>query len=121
MKNTAKLPTKFKKDLLKALRSGDYGRIRNQLHDGKNGYCCLGVACKVAGHTKNIKIYGGKDYPKKKLFRNVPSILCDSASSEIYENNKSSYNGRTVISILAGMNDSGKSFNKIADWIEKNL
>lgn len=41
--------TKAQKDLIAALRSGDYKQIRKRLHDGEDGYCCLGVACDVSG------------------------------------------------------------------------
>ena len=42
-----KLPKEFKEKWLSALRSGEYTQAREALWVG-NGYCCLGVACKVA-------------------------------------------------------------------------
>jgi hypothetical protein len=35
---------------LKALESGEYKQTHHRLHDGE-GYCCLGLACVVAGMT----------------------------------------------------------------------
>lgn len=40
--------TELQEKWLKALESGDYSQCKDKLHDG-GGYCCLGVACVVAG------------------------------------------------------------------------
>lgn len=40
---------------INALKSGEYEQCDGSLEDS-NGYCCLGVACKVA-EENNIEIY----------------------------------------------------------------
>lgn len=35
--------------LCAALRSGLWDQVKNGLHHGADGYCCLGVACDLAG------------------------------------------------------------------------
>lgn len=109
-----KLDPEFKKKWVEALRSGDYIQGQSQLHysDFKDGdeidtidkYCCLGVACKVLGYTdKQILNYG--NIPNS--FELVPSEL---------------KRGEDTQNTLVTMNDDeGKSFNEIADWIEKYL
>lgn len=46
------LPEDVREDMKKwidALESGEYDQAQEQLFDSNAGYCCLGVACKVAG------------------------------------------------------------------------
>ena len=104
-----KLPVKFKEKWVAALRSGKYKQDKDQglleTDDGK--FCCLGVACKVAGvgNKNNVLsqawIEGSKDF---KI--GVPKVL--KGNDELPTR-------------LAQMNDEGKSFKFIATWIEKNL
>jgi hypothetical protein len=99
-----KLPPAFKQKWIDALRSGKYKQGRSLLHDPvKSTYCCLGVACRVA-QTK-IKEYEGYIEGDKR----VPKILQGIETGSIPQ-------------ILAVRNDSGRwNFNRIANWIEKNL
>lgn len=102
MKTYPKLPKAFKKKWLTALRSGKYKQGRSSLKmKDENKYCCLGIACLVAGQ-KNI----GSDGFISMHNNLVPKIL-KSSDYVPYE--------------LANMNDSGHSFTKIANWIEKHL
>lgn len=112
-----KLPEDFKKKWLEALRSGEYKQGKASLRSFKQdpdskdfAYCCLGIACIVAGY-KPKEINGvyvdGAKYPR------VPSVL---------------YNGSTgTVSYRLGVMNDGeegvkpKSFAQIANWIEKNL
>ena len=109
-----KLPPKFKTKWLKALRSGEYEQGESDLFNKKtNTYCCLGVACNIAGHQKSLEIYE-ESYIDKMPARNVPAML-------------RGLNDDTAPSLLADMNDAtgsyGKrrSFKQIANWIERNL
>lgn len=43
-----KLPKEDRNAWLEALRSGEYKQGKNRLH-GNDGYCCLGVICKLKG------------------------------------------------------------------------
>lgn len=98
-----KLPKKFKEKWITALRSGEYKQCKHQLHNNW-GHCCLGVAEIVLGlKTEDNEgfILLGKKFPK--------------AITGTVNNN-------LVVATLAfEMNDSGKSFEEIADWIETNL
>ena len=119
MKTTyPKLPKIFKDKWLKALRGGEYKQGKTKLHsDGK--YCCLGVACRIAGaSTKRI---GYNALINNNLINvRVPNILkCESLRDSI------------IVSKLAHMNDGvsdngiskapTRSFKQIANWIESNL
>ena len=102
-----KLPKSFKKKWLKALRSGKYKQQdEGVLRTPENKYCCLGVAAHLVGCTW-ITGYG---YIEKRSgirgISKIPKILIG-------------YEG--IPDTLAQMNDSGKSFEQIADWIEINL
>ena len=110
-----KLPKEFKEKWLAALRSGEYKQGSGLLLDSSNNYCCLGVACIVAGyHTDQIV---GKCYAER-TFEELPEILRGAS----YDSN--------IVKTLANMNDGEserstplpkKSFSEIADYIEANL
>jgi hypothetical protein len=87
-----------------ALRSGKYEQGFSGLYTSGSRYCCLGVACVESGITGD-DLAGGtlSCYPK---VREWLSITTDVGYVE--ENN------------LAEINDSGTSFEKIANIIEKN-
>lgn len=103
-KITEKLPEDFKAKWIEALRSGQYKRGEGYLVEssleGKR-YCCLGVACVVAG-CKQARTDFIHEYNQV-----VPEIL----------------RGKNPITMkLVKMNDVRLwSFKKIASWIEKNL
>lgn len=106
MENENKLPEDFKKRWVAALRSGEYKQGKSNLYiDGK--YCCLGVACIVAGMTHDT-IDGDSLINNDIKFSIVPIVLHDSL-------------GDNIGLRLAIMNDNGKSFSEIADYIEENL
>ena len=105
-----KLPVKFKEKWLAALRSGKYKQGYGSLLTDYGEYCCLGVACKVAGVSdKNLKSLGEINTKKSSL--GVPKILLSVPNVM-----------KILINKLVFMNDDGeKSFIEIADWIDKNL
>lgn len=108
MKSLKSLPKNFKTKFLKALRSGEYPQGQDRLTDGVK-YCCLGVACEVAGVKKipkNYQFIPSAIADPKKQFKKVPQILKGDQS---------------VPRELAHLNDDGKSFKEIADYIEANL
>jgi hypothetical protein len=101
MNTENKLPEDFKQRWVAALRSGEYEQGKNELHrDDK--FCCLGVACVVAGYTSDqlLTEFIPKDFDK------VPVILVDEGD---------------IPTDLANMNDRGQPFSEIADYIEQNL
>lgn len=91
--NPFKLDSEQKTIWLNALRSGKYLQGKGQLQfEGINSYCCLGVFQEVC----SIENRDGCYLPHK--------VIPDSIQID-----------------LATMNDSGKSFEEIANYIEINL
>jgi hypothetical protein len=117
-----KLPKDFKKKWLKALRSGKYAqgtRCLKQIETIKDKkvatYCCLGVACHIAGASsitdKQVIQNGLLEHNGKKIksINKVPKLLHGIAGDN------------RIVNKLSYMNDNRVSFKKIADWIEKKL
>lgn len=107
-----KLPAKFKAKWLKALRGGEYEQCKGALYD--NGkFCCIGVECHLHGVSKTDlgfrKTMGGT----KDVFDRVPKYMDVIKQAENPSNSAQQF--------LIEMNDSGKSFKQIANWIERNL
>jgi hypothetical protein len=115
----------IKKAWVKALRSGEYKQGKNFLcmtDEGVDRYCCLGVLAdecldgewrefpeNAGDRTKLIWFYNdGRGVESSQFFNKILTSDLD-----IKEEN--------WMDILSDMNDSGKTFNEIADWIEKNL
>jgi hypothetical protein len=102
-----------KKLWLEALRSGNYEQTRFFLRD-KRGYCCLGVLCDL--------------HPDVDWSRSTPGVAFypfdeDEMDLGILPDKASSWSGLTdeQRNILMNMNDDGKSFEEIADYIENNI
>lgn len=122
-----KLPEKFKKDWVEALRSGKYAQVHqtlrgyftddegNELEDF--GYCCLGVACVVNRPEQELDL--GLDMPSEML---IDHEILDVFLQEVPKPNTVAGNDYEQLMFkLAAMNDGGKSFAEIADYIEENL
>lgn len=106
-----KLPVAFKKKWVKALLSGKYKQGKHSLKKTRKSevrYCCLGVACEIAGAQVQVKREPGfiENGKYVKGISKIPKVL--RGSSGIPEQ-------------LANMNDEGKRFKTIAKWIDKNL
>lgn len=113
------LPKDFAEEWLTALRSGKYNQAKGILYDKhKNGYCCLGVACAIKYPIHYLKSeeggYAGiiekSEYHLQFNLKKIPDQL---KGGEEIEND--------FVNQLTDMNDGGKSFNEIADWIEENV
>ncbi len=114
-----RLPKEFAEKWVKALRSGVYTQGSNQLFNERdNSYCCLGLACEIAGHTKNIKRYGALGYIDHYNSKTKRSAMFPNIPNELYGGER---NRENLPLILAKMNDDAKSFSEIADWIEENV
>ena len=119
---------------LEALRSGRYRQSRYRLRSLDNSFCCLGVLCdiytkEVGGSWKYDKdhfsdayemIGGNGDYP---VTSELPGCVSNWAGVEgcnpqVHDSKKKII---TINSTLAELNDEGKTFNEIADIIEKHL
>ena len=91
---------------VKALRSGEYKQTKDSLKN-RGGFCCLGVLCDLAAKD------GGGDWYRNE-YRGYKS-------SPPYNIQKFIFNkfGSKFMSQLMCYNDNGKSFEFIADKIEK--
>lgn len=114
---TEKLPKRFKRKWLEALRGGEYKKGKANLlqynDEGDKEYCCLGVACAIVGiPDKKILLDGTINFSRKSKYR----ALIPKAILGLVADNP-------VVNKLVDMNDSGKTrgFGRIAIWIEKNL
>lgn len=101
----------IKKKWVEALRGEKYQQTKKRLRD-ESGYCCLGVLCEVLqGKIEGFQWQEGQaSYKGESNKLDLPSTLNEEIGLPgMYED------------ALVSMNDSGKTFNKIADWIEENL
>jgi|GEM_PF-3411517 len=98
-----------------ALRSGDYkrgkGRLKKKLK-GKDSFCCLGVLHDIHGEWGDsiTSVVGYKSYAPKGIFKYGYLSRGTSRGLDTHTQH-----------ILASMNDRGKTFNQIADYIENNV
>jgi hypothetical protein len=122
----------FKRDWVKALRSGEYKQGTGVLCQPNNPeydrFCCLGVAANLLienGHRLKWEMGVGKyaliGKPNEggqasalTIEERVPKWLKDKLRGGSEEDD--SFEGK-----LMWMNDSGKSFKRIATFIEKNM
>lgn len=108
----------IKEKWLEALRSGKYEQCTGQLveekikwpDEGPTGqfcYCCLGVLGEIT---------------QKDFIKNVDELSLDNGGGLLcYDIAEPMGLKGDIQSKLAEMNDDGKSFDQIADWIEENL
>lgn len=130
---------KVKRRWLHWLRSKRYDQVEGYLcgetTGGDNAFCCLGVLCNI--HAESHGEYWGDAEAEKRgtvtlmtksidgsrrkrkftplpylanKFENLPGVV--SKWSGLSKDNQE---------VLAQMNDDGKNFDEIADYIEKNL
>lgn len=99
---------KLKARWVKALRSGKYKQCTGKLTDKKGGYCCLGVLQRLVTRREPPSgwDYSGSEAMPLKMRPLNKKVRGWSDSPHI---------------VLAQMNDGGKNFSEIADYIEKNL
>lgn len=107
---------------VKALRSGKYTQTAGALYSNvsilnkeKPGYCCLGVLARVNGVEDTYLQHCAK--------LDDISDICPAAKDSTewlgpWEDHSIAFSTQSQ---LAFMNDSGKSFAEIADWIEASL
>ena len=105
-----------KQKWVSALRSGDYQQTQNYLHTN-DGFCCLGVLCDLYGKEHNVEwnlADDGNNYEFQDKKASLPSPVVEWAGVE---------DCNPVISFrsLANLNDTGSTFNQIADIIEQHF
>lgn len=100
----------WRDEWIRALRSGEFKQIRDRLRNARNGRCCLGVLCDI---RPDVKWHQGGDASVDGDDRNdtmLPFGLGQAVGIKW-----------DIENMLTSMNDEGKSFDEIADWIEANL
>ena len=124
-----KIDPKLKTKWLKALRSGKFVQGQGALRNS-NGHCCLGVLCELQGRLAKVDD-DGEVISKAK----VATIDYDITNSDVKAPKLRggqlihpescwvlpTWVDRKAQSRLAEMNDAGRSFDNIADWIKENL
>jgi hypothetical protein len=126
--NKIKLPKKDRTDWLNALRSGEYNQDTGELATGE-GYCCLGVYCKVIGmddydiisktmiHSLHNDLLAKYEVPQCLRYNETGEN-----KSKLYNENQDRFfelfEERDFVSLLVELNDRGWSFKVIADIIE---
>ncbi len=107
------MKAKWKKLWIRALLGGKYKQGEHTLRDGDNNTCCLGVLCDLIdpkGWSSPSPTLGSGVH----LHRGEEGIPVNSIMAEA---GISSFHARH----LAEMNDGGKSFRQIADFVEHFL
>jgi len=96
---------------VKALRSGKYEQARGALRV-EDAFCCLGVACDISGLGKweEYRLY--QQYLGQQIF--LPHAVKEWLGLQ------DCFGSLSHPWSLAALNDSGRSFNEIADIIEGN-
>jgi len=102
---------------VKALRSGDYTQTRSCLQDDQ-GFCCLGVACDmfIDDSKKEYKQYKYLRYDLPSEQSNAPDWL-----KNIEDYDFPSMKNTSACTTIPEINDSGRTFNEIADLIENEF
>ena len=117
-----KLKPEFKAQWLDALRSGKYpqGTVylrRKDFDDLPGGFCCLGVGCDITDSTQWNDAGNAFGYDSDSNICIVPIEV----AREWFVDCTSDGQVHNVLNVLTSMNDGGKDFATIADWIEANL
>lgn len=119
---------RIKKLWIAALRSGEYKQAGGGLRPTKDTFCCLGVLCDIQrredhgqwrrenGSGEFMFIGNGRTFEGEPATGVLPLGTCEWAG--LPDNGDPKLDKRNT---AANLNDSGKSFNYIADRIEKYL
>lgn len=104
---------------VKALRSGAYEQTQGTLC-AEGGFCCLGVLCDLTGRGEWVDV----ESPHRvgiKRFQYGASLSSSSTQYFPWPFKTEMGLSDEVLDPLMDMNDHGKSFSEIADYIEENL
>ena len=108
----------IKQKWVDALRSGEYQQTQRYLRTD-NGFCCLGVLCDLYGKENNVEwnlVNNGHNYEFQEFESYLPSSVrkwADLEDPNPLVNDEES--------TLVRLNDSGSTFEQIADVIEHQL
>jgi len=114
------LPKEFAEKWVAELRSGRYMQTTHKLCDGV-GFCCLGLAGVVAGHSKGEleghSVFGPK-YTGTIPVAGLPALVESLVPVELYGN----ATDNKLVEKLTDLNDrEWKTFPEIANWIIDNV
>jgi hypothetical protein len=124
------MDAKIKADWLVALRSDQYKQCQLKLNDGSNGYCCLGVLCKVMGATFEDYVNPlDTEYSDEPPYIEHNRPILNGINLAKDEDESLSHYTKDLVGLsledesrLISMNDDeGKNFREIADYVEANL
>lgn len=104
------LNPEFKAKWVAALRSGEYKQGVCFLRNARNEFCCLGIAVELMGLNWQSNLGDCYGHENSDLL----GTLTASERESIGLNDDAHM-------ALFRMNDNGRSFSEIADWIEANL
>lgn len=113
-----KLTKKLKAKWIEALRSDEYGQTTAHLCDGEGNFCCLGVLEHVA--MKGEVEYKNKEFlafPTIKFYKYAGIEIDKRVGGESWNSNAVDEDAER----LAELNDNGKTFKWLANWIEENI
>lgn len=121
----------IKQKWIEALRSGEYDQGAGQLRTENNEYCCLGVLCDLASkagiakweeHPTGGWVAVSSDGSRRSL-NYLPSFVMEWAELEADNPNILYYDHPEDVTrrSLAGANDGGVPFSRIAKIIEEQL
>lgn len=121
----------LKAEWVAALRSGDYKQARDALRivdNEKNySYCCLGVLCDIMPDVEWSPVNGHSYlyYAKFSSGHTSSAYIPRPEAAKLGLEKKiidtTRQTTHAIDNILMGMNDQGKTFAEIADYIEANL
>lgn len=116
-----RLPIEFKTKFLFALRSGSFKQGTTYLYSSYDDtYCCIGIAARICGILLEVMdrqcLFNDHSKTAREVARkhNFPELLIGSDSMAKFDAN-------IVVTTLVRMNDGGKTFLDIANWIETEL
>ncbi len=99
----------IKKKWIAALRSGEYEQGMDELRPTENSYCCLGVLACVMGEE------WVRDGDSDSFYLENHEAFC-----ELPDRLEVAASLATDQDVLSTMNDTGSTFEEIADYIEGN-
>jgi hypothetical protein len=118
MKKDYRLPRVFTEKWLAALESGGYAQGKAFLYDGnRENYCCLGVACIVAGASQEE--LHGVELPDS--LYNIPQLLPHELVNGPLVDELSRLNDGRYKSAAYPEGRPRHTFPEIAAWIRENV
>lgn len=106
-------------ELVAALRSGKYQQAKGVLRSS-TAFCCLGVACHLYDSKYWEEDFDG-DYSYLGLTGYLPNPVRDDLQWKHYEGSLRFFDREEFPVFLSTLNDTGFTFNQIADLISADL